>query len=81
MTKRTPKQIFLQEVAKHTGFHEVDFDNIVEYQCRNPGKSHIAVVGEAHNGKLFIAENGFLRQYMNRANQHWTCKVLSTIKF
>ena len=75
--KRNPKNVFLAEVAKHTGLKESDFANLVEYSCR----TLTSVVGEARDGKLFIAENGFLRQFTPKKNGHWSCKVLGTVKF
>lgn len=78
--KRTPKQVFLTEISRQTGLKESDFNTIVEYQCKTPGKYNTSVVGEVRGGKLFIAENGFLRQYQKR-NGHWTCKVLGRITF
>lgn len=78
--KRNPKNVFLAEVAKHTGLKESDFNNIVEYECKQPGKSRTAVVGEATCGKLFVAEDGMLRQYSQKGTR-WNCKVLSELKF
>lgn len=75
--KRNPKIIFLLEVAKHTGLHESDFKNIVEFY----GRTLTSVVGEASNGNLFIAENGFLRQYDRKAGGRWNCKVLCKVSF
>ena len=81
MTKRNPKQIFLAEISKHTGLHESDFSNITEYECLTPGKHKDMIVGETRTGKMFIAENGFLRQYNPKVNCRWDCKVLAKVPF
>ena len=79
--KHNPKNVFLAEVSKHTGLKESDFDTIVEYECKQPGKHKTAVVGEATCGKLFVAEDGFLRQYSSRGSGRWNCKVLGSVSF
>lgn len=75
--KREPKQVFLTEIFRRTGLKESDFKNLVEYSSR----TLTSVVGEARNGKLYIAENGFIRQFTPKQNGHWNCKVLSKITF
>lgn len=73
--KLEPKQVFLTEISKHTGFKESDFKNLIEYI----GRTLTSVVGEARNGKLYIAENGLIRQFTPKQNGHWNCKVLGKI--